>query len=185
MNMLIPILYLIIIGVLIFVLYKFVKTTWKIITIVFLFILITLGLTGYFVYQDIREISESPKLLLVDSTIKIFGRNIYPTENPEPHGYGIYITLPPNFELESEIQERSIPGGPYAVVNCDGLEEMGIIWPVLWKWVENSEYQYIGETKGEYGFELGFEEYINWYFTVVNKSESKILFDLMLQLREE
>ena len=87
------------------------------------------------------------ELLLVDSTIQIFGRNIYPTENPEPHGYGIYITLPPNIELESEIPERSIPKGLYAVVNCNGLEEMSIKWPTLWKWVENSEYQYIGETK--------------------------------------
>ena len=124
-------------------------------------------------------------LLLADSSIRIFGRNIYPTKNPEPHGYGIYITIPPNTKVEGDIPVRSIPGGLYAVAKCDRVEEMSIKWPGLWKWVENSEYQYIGETKGEHGFELGFEEYINWYSTLVSKSESKMLFDLMLQLREK
>ena len=125
------------------------------------------------------------KLLLVDSRIQIFGRNIYPTEKPEPHGYGIYITLPPNFELESEIQERSIPGGLYALAKCNGLEEMSIKWPELWKWVENSDYHYIGETKGEYGFELGFEEYLNWHSSLIVKTECNIIFDLILQLKEK
>ena len=124
-------------------------------------------------------------LLQVDSSIRIFGRNIYPTENPEPHGYGIYVTILPNIKAEDEIPVRSIPGGLYAVAKCNGPEEMSIMWPALWKWVENSEYQYVGETKGEYGFELGFEEYLNWYSAIVDKSESIMLFDLMLQLREE
>ena len=54
--------------------------------------------------------------LQIDSNIRIFGRNIYPTENPEPHGYGIYITIPPNTKVESEVPVRLIPGGLYAVV---------------------------------------------------------------------
>ncbi|GAH38481.1 unnamed protein product, partial [marine sediment metagenome] len=119
-------------------------------------------------------------LLLEDSSVRIFGRNIYPTENPEPHGYGIYVTVQPITRVELEIPVRSIPKGLYAVVKCNGVEEMSFKWPELWKWVENSEYQYIGETKGEYGFELGFEEYLNWHSTLVEKSESKMIFDLML-----
>jgi DNA gyrase inhibitor GyrI len=129
--------------------------------------------------------AKEKELLQVDSSIRIFGRNIYPTENPEPHGYGIYITIPPNIKVESEVPVRSIPGGLYAVVNCNGVEAMSIKWPELWKWVEKSEYQYIGETKGDYGFELGFEEYLNWHSTLIAKSGSKMIFDLMLQLREE
>ena len=125
------------------------------------------------------------ELLQISSSIRIFGRNIYPTENPEPHGYGIYITIPPDTQVESEVPVRSIPGGFYAVAKCDGVEEMSIKWPDLWKWVENSEYQYIGETKGEYGFELGFEEYLNWYSTLIEKTNSNMIFDLMLQLSEK
>ena len=49
-------------------------------------------------------------ILNKDEGIQIFGRNIYPTENPEPHGYGIYITLPPNTKVKNEISVRSIPG---------------------------------------------------------------------------
>ena len=71
------------------------------------------------------------------------------------------------------------------MAKCNSPEEMSIVWPELWKWVENSEYQYIGETKGEYGFELGFEEYLNWYYTFFEKTKSNMIFDLMLQLREK
>lgn len=136
-------------------------------------------------WNKVESWAKERGFLQIDSSIRIFGRNIYPTENPEPHGYGIYITIPPNTKVESEVPVRLIPGGLYAVVKCNGVEEMSIKWPGLWNWVENSEYQYIGETKGEHGFELGFEEYINWYSTLVGKSESKMLFDLMLQLREK
>jgi len=118
-------------------------------------------------------------------SIRIFGRNIYPTENPEPHRYGIYVTIPPDTKVEGEISVRSIPKGLYAVVKCNGVEEMSTKWPKLWKWVENSEYQYVGETKGECGFELGFEEFLNWYSTLVEKTENNIKFDLMLQLKEK
>ena len=129
--------------------------------------------------------AEKKGLLQVNSSTRIFGRNIYPTENPEPHGYGIYITVPPKIKEESEILVRSIPGGLYAVVKCEGLEEMSFKWPDLWKWVENSEHQYIGETKGEYGYELGFEEYLNWYSALVEKNTINMIFDLMLQVREK
>jgi DNA gyrase inhibitor GyrI len=124
-------------------------------------------------------------ILKSSSILRIFGRNIYPTENPEPYGYGIYIIIPSDTEVGGEVPVRSIPRGLYAVVKCNGLEEMSLKWPELWKWVENSEYHYIDETKGEYGYELGFEEYLNWYSTLVDKSESKMLFNLMLRLKEK
>lgn len=124
-------------------------------------------------------------LLNKDSKTRIFGRNIYPTEKPEPHGYGYFIIITPDITIEKGISRRIIPGGLYAVVRCEGFEEMGEIWASLWKWVNESEHEYIGETKGEYGFELGFEELLNWYPVMVKKSEKKFLFDIMLQLREK
>lgn len=128
----------------------------------------------------------SQKGLLNDkSTLRIFGRNTYPTENPEPHGYGFFLTIPPDIKVEKEILIRLIAGGLYAVARCEGLEQMGVVWPELWKWVERSEYKYIGETKGDNGFELGFEEHINWYSSLIEKSEERFIFDLMLQLWEK
>jgi len=124
-------------------------------------------------------------LLEKDSTIRIFGRNIYPTTNPEPHGYGFFIKITPDLKVENEISIRLIPGGFYAAARCEGLEQIGLVWSELWKWIANSKYQYIGMTKGEYGFELGFEEHVNWYSVLIEKSEKKIIFDLMLQLWEE
>ncbi len=119
------------------------------------------------------------------SKIRIFGRNTYPTENPEPHGYGYFVTVPPNFRVEKEISVRIIPEGLYAIVRCEGLEEISKTWESLWKWVNESKYEYIGETKGEYGYELGFEEHLNWYSAMIDKSENMFIFDLMLQLNDK
>lgn len=129
--------------------------------------------------------AEKKGLLEKNMTTRIFGRNIYPTENPEPHGYVFYITITPDIKIESNILVRLIPGGLYAVARCEGLEQMGLAWPMLWEWVKNSKYEYIGETKEEYGYELGLEEHLNWYNTLVEESEKNFIFDLMIQLWEK
>ncbi|MFX1497005.1 MAG: GyrI-like domain-containing protein [Promethearchaeota archaeon] len=120
-----------------------------------------------------------------NSNIRIFGRNTYPTENPEPHGYGFFIALTPETKIEKNIFIRIIPGGLYALLRCEGIEKLGECWGNLWKWVNESEYKYIGETKGVNGFELGYEEHLNWYHTFVKKDENKFIFNLMIQLWEE
>lgn len=124
-------------------------------------------------------------LLKKGSNTRIFGRNTYPTEKPEPHGYGYFITITPDVKIEKEISIRIIPGGLYAVSRCERLEELGEAWAGLWKWVNKSKYKYIGETRGVYGFELGFEELLNWYPFMVEKSEKNLILDIMLQLWEE
>jgi DNA gyrase inhibitor GyrI len=129
--------------------------------------------------------AEKKGLLEKHKTIRVFGRNIYPTENPEPHGYGFYITITPDIKIENNIIVRLIPGGLYAVAKCEGLEQMGLAWPMLWEWVKNSKYEYIGETKEEYGYELGLEEHLNWHATLVEQSENKFILNLMIQLWEK
>ncbi|MFX1274767.1 MAG: GyrI-like domain-containing protein [Promethearchaeota archaeon] len=128
---------------------------------------------------------EKKDLLKKKSNIRVFGRNIYPTENPEPHGYGYYITVTPDIEIEKDINITIIPGGLYAITKCEGFEELVQEWPNIWKWVEESDYKYIGETKSDLGFELGLEEHINWREFLIDKSESNIIFNLMIQLYEE
>lgn len=136
-------------------------------------------------WKKAEKWADQKGLLKKESTLRIFGRNTYPTENPEPHGYGFFITITPDIKVEKDIFIRLIAGGLYAVALCEGLEQMGIVWPELWKWVGESEYNYIGETKGDNGFELGFEEHLNWYSTFIEKSEKKFIFNLMLQLWEQ
>jgi len=136
-------------------------------------------------WKKAEKWAKSKGLIEKDSTIRIFGRNIYPTENPEPHGYGFFVTITPDIEVDKDIRIRLIPGGLYAVARCEGLEQMGSVWDKLWKSFEEGKYKYIGETRGENGFELGFEEHLNWYPALVEKDYSKMIFDLMLQLWEE
>lgn len=124
-------------------------------------------------------------LIHKNSKVRVFGGNSYPTVNPEPHGYGFFITITPDVKVESEISVRLISGGLYGIARCKGLEQIVLTFTELMKWVDNSKYQYIGETKGEHGYEIGFEEIINWYSFLVEKSKDKIILDLMLQLWEE
>lgn len=65
-------------------------------------------------------------LIEKESKTRIFGRNTYPTENPEPHVYGIFITITPDTKVEKEVSIRFIPGGLYAVARCEGLEQIGL-----------------------------------------------------------
>ena len=129
--------------------------------------------------------AKEKELLKKDSEVRIFGRNTYPTKNPEPHGYGYFITITPNITINEDISIRIIPGGLYAVSRCEGVEQIGETWVNLWKWVDESEYEFIGEIKGEFGYELGFEEHLNWYPAMVEKSEKKLIFNLMVQLWEK
>ena len=124
-------------------------------------------------------------LLEKNSNIRIFGRNVYPTENPEPHGYGFYITIMPETKVEKNVCIQLIPGGKYLVARCEGLEKMGLVWKELWKLVGEGKYKYIGETRGEHGFELGYEEHLNWYSALVENNVNAFICDLLLQLWEE
>lgn len=136
-------------------------------------------------WNKTEEWAKKKGLFEKTSKIRILGCNTYPTENPEPHGYGYFIIIPPNLEIEKSTTIRIIPGGLYAVLRCEGIENITEKWATLWKWVNDSKYEYIGETKGDYGFELGFEEHLNWYPAMVKKSAKAFLFDLMLQLKED
>ena len=124
-------------------------------------------------------------LLEKNSNTRVFGRNVYPTENPEPHGYGFYITITPETKVEKELYIRLIPGGNYLVARCEGLEQMSLVWAELWKLVGEENYKYNGGTRGDHGFELGYEEHINWYSALVQKNLKTFICDLMLQLWEE
>ena len=135
-------------------------------------------------WKKAEEWAEKKGLLKEGLKTRIFGRNTFPAEDPKTHGYGFFITIRPDIEIEKEISVRTIPEGLYAVARCEGIEGMRKKWTALWKWVEKSEYEYIGETEEEYGYELGFEEHLNWYSALVDKSEKKFIFDLMLQLVE-
>lgn len=112
---------------------------------------------------------------------RVFGRNTYPTNNPEPHGYEFFLTVGPEIKPEGDIKKEKIPGGLYAVLRFKNLDNIGKAWRVLWEWIEESEYDHIGWRKGDHGWCNGFEEHLNWH---EKKPTSEWIFDLWVQLKE-
>jgi DNA gyrase inhibitor GyrI len=55
----------------------------------------------------------------------LFGRNTFPTDNPEPHGYEFFLTVGPDIEPERDTEIREIPGGLYAVLRFNELNKIG------------------------------------------------------------
>ena len=119
-------------------------------------------------------------LLEEDSGTRVFGRNTYPTDAPEPHGYEFFLTVGAEVEAEGDIDIREIPGGLYAVLRFEGLENMKDAWERLWNWIKESEHEHIGWRKGEHGWHNGFEEHLN----PLEESMQKWIFDLWVQLKE-
>jgi len=122
-----------------------------------------------------------PKGLLEEGVgTRVFGRNTYPTNNSEPHGYEFFLTVGPSIEPEGDIDIREIPGGLYAVLRFKNLDNIGKAWERLWKWIKESKYKHIGWRKGEHGWCNGFEEHLNW----LEESPNQWIFDLWVQLKE-
>ena len=112
---------------------------------------------------------------------RLFGRNTYLTDNPEPHGYEYYLTIGPDIKPEEEIETREILGGLYTVLRFKNLYGIREAWQHLWTWMKKSEHKHAGWKKGEHGWVNGFEEHINWR---EEKPQTESIFDLWAKLKE-
>jgi len=117
------------------------------------------------------------------SSSRLFGRNTYPTDKPEPHGYEFFLTLdrPAGEDPGIGIEIREIPGGLYAVLRITGLENIGKAWTQLFEWVEASEHQHVGWRREDKGWVGGFEEHLNFSEAL---PPSEWVFDLWVRLKE-
>jgi DNA gyrase inhibitor GyrI len=113
--------------------------------------------------------------------VRLFGRNTYPTDNPEPHGYEFFLTISPDVRPEGDIDVKEVPGGLYAVLRFKNLGKIREAWQQLWQWIDESKYEHVGWKKGEHGWVDGFEEHLNWH---ENKPQNEWTFDLWVQVKE-
>ncbi len=123
----------------------------------------------------------SKGLLEGSAEARLFGRNTYPTDNPEPHGYEFYLTVNPDIKPEGEIEIREISGGLYAVLRFKNLFNIREAWQQLWTWIKKSRYEHAGWKKGEHGWVDGFEEHLNWR---EGKPQTEWVLDLWVKLKE-
>ncbi len=113
---------------------------------------------------------------------RLFGRNTYPTDKPEPHGYEFFLTVGPDVEAEDDVDIVEIPGGLYTVLRFKDLGKIGEAWKQLFDWIKENKYKETGFKKGKYGWvNNGFEEHLNWR---ENKPQNEWVFDLWVQLEE-
>lgn len=133
------------------------------------------------VWKKIETWARCKGLLTGEKGTRIFGRNTYPTNNPEPHGYELFLTVDHSIIPEGDIKIGEIPGGLYAVLKSTSLDQMGDAWRYLWSWIEKSEYEFSGWKRGEHGWVNGYEEHLNPF---EGKPPPEWLFNLWIPLKE-
>jgi DNA gyrase inhibitor GyrI len=88
------------------------------------------------------------KRLLDKGGARLFGRNTFPTDKPEPRGYELHLTIDENLKTGSDIETSEVPAGLYAVLRFRDLRNISLAWEKLWSWIEKSEYEHAGWSKG-------------------------------------
>jgi DNA gyrase inhibitor GyrI len=114
--------------------------------------------------------------------VRLFGRNFYPFEQPERHGYEFYLTIKEDVKPSREAVVRNIPEGLYATLRVRGVAEIPRGWHALFLMVESAGYLPVGVCRQAYGWvTAGFEEIVNWQ---QQGNPQDWIIDLWLQLRE-
>ncbi len=123
------------------------------------------------------------KQLIGKQGLRLFGRNVYPTEKPEPHGYEYFLTLDKEFEAYwGSVETKEIQSGLYATLRFKNLNRIAEAWKTLLEWVEKKGYKQAGLTKTENGWvNEAFEEHVNWQ---ENKPANEWVFNLWVKLKE-
>lgn len=112
---------------------------------------------------------------------RVFGRDTFPTDAPEPHGYEFFLTVGPDVEPEGDVLIGIIPRGLYAVLRFTDLSTIRAAWRRLWDWIAASEYDHVGWRRGDHGWINGYEERLDWREP---NPPGRWTFDLWAQLRE-
>lgn len=113
---------------------------------------------------------------------RLFGRNIYPTHKPEPHGYEYYLTGEDKIKLDNEVGFGEVTGGLYVVLEIKNLFNLPVGWKTLLSWVETNGHTPVGVVKGPHGWvNSAYEELLDWQQL---KPPTEWLFRILVQLRE-
>jgi hypothetical protein len=116
---------------------------------------------------------------LTEKTSRLFGRNIYLTDKPEPHGYEYYLTAE---KTEPGIEVGEVSGGLYAVLDVKNLFKITEAWRTLIEWVEANGYPAVGVKRGPHGWvNSAYEELLDWQ---QQKPPEEWRFRLWMQLQE-
>lgn len=132
-------------------------------------------------FQQIFEYAKNNNLVTKPG-VRLFGRNFYPTNQSEPHGYEYYLTVEGDVKPSREVVIRNIPEGLYASMRIKGVFEIPRGWKALFNMVEASGYKQAGVFRRVYGWvNAGFEEVVNWQQQV---DPADWVINLWLQLKE-
>jgi hypothetical protein len=118
---------------------------------------------------------------LTEQTSRLFGRNIYLTDKPEPHGYE-YLLTAERIDPTAEVDIDVLSGGIYAILEITSLFNLTEGWKTLMEWVEAQGYKTVGVKKGPHGWiNSTYEELLDWQ---QQKPPEQWRFRLWVQLQE-
>jgi hypothetical protein len=118
---------------------------------------------------------------LTEQTSRLFGRNIYLTNQPEPHGYEYYLTIDKT-SSDKKVESDLIAGGLYAVLEIKNLFSITEGWKTLNEWIQSNGHKTVGVKRGPHGWvNNAYEELLDWQ---QQKPPEQWRFRLWMQLQE-
>jgi DNA gyrase inhibitor GyrI len=92
-------------------------------------------------FEKMQQFADAKELLVDGQLPPTFGFN-NPNPSPGSPNYGYEVWLPVDEETEpsGEIRIIEFEGGLYAVLACQGLQNIGEDWLALAKWREGTDY---------------------------------------------
>jgi effector-binding domain-containing protein len=119
---------------------------------------------------------------LAQNNNRLFGRNIYPTDKPEPHGYEYFLTSDNAIKEDEDVATGEISGGLYAVLEIKNLFSISEGWQKLFSWIEANKHQPVAISRGKYGWvNCAFEEIVDWQ---QNRPPTEWVLRLWVQLKK-
>lgn len=119
---------------------------------------------------------------LSEQSSRLFGRNIYLTDQPEPHGYEYYLTVDKTKPIGDAAVDE-VASGLYAVLEVKNLFSLTEGWQTLLGWVKANGHKQVGVKKGPHGWiNSAYEELLDWQ---QQKPPEEWRFRLWVQLKEQ
>jgi DNA gyrase inhibitor GyrI len=122
-------------------------------------------------HEKLLSWAEGRGLLADRQSLRFFGfNNPGPSVGSPNYGYEFWMTVGPEVQPDGDIMVKDFEGGLYAMVRCQGAENIGPTWEKLVAWLETSPYT------------LGQHQWLEEHLAFQDVPDDQLLLDLYMPI---